>query len=255
MEPVPSTQVSHIISESVSATTSADSPLQPVSSDSVVSPSMSETTEPPLFTFEDLPPLSSPVHTVSSPAASSASATEPTLPAVTANSHSMVTRGKEGIRKPNPRYILLTVPSTPSKPRTVTTTLKHPGWNAAMTKEIDTFKKTGTYSLVPYQPDMNILGCKWVFRTKLQADGALDKLKARLCVKGFDQEEYIDYLETYNPMVKIATVRSVLHTATVLKWDIKQLDVKNAFLHGDLSKTVYMHQPLGFIDPNHPGHV
>lgn len=56
-------------------------------------------------------------------------------------------------------------------------------------------------------------------------------------------------------MVKTATVRSVLHTATILKWDIKQLDVKNAFLHGELSETVYMYQPPGFIDPDNPTHV
>lgn len=65
-----------------------------------------------------------------------------------------------------------------------------------MIEEIDTLKETETYTLVPYQPDMHILGCKWVFRTKLNADGTLDRLKARLCAKRFDQEEGIDYLET-----------------------------------------------------------
>lgn len=73
--------------------------------------------------------------------------------------------------------------------------------------------------------------------------------------KGFDKEEGIDYLETYSPVVRTPTVRSVLHTATVMNWEIKQLDVKNAFLHGELQEKVYMTQPAGFVDKTKPNHV
>ncbi|KFK27477.1 hypothetical protein AALP_AA8G388700 [Arabis alpina] len=198
-----------------------------------------------LFHHEEFPPLT--------PSSRSSSGSTSTCSTSTPRS-----RGKEGIRKPNQqysRYVLLTITSDHAEPITVTAALKHPGWTAAMTEEMDTFKETGTFSLVPYQSNMNVLGCKWVFRTKLLADGDLDKLKARLCAKGFNQEEGIDYLETYSPVVMTTTVRTVLHTATTQKWTIKQLDVKNAFLHGDLTETVYMHQPAGFVDSEYPDHV
>ena len=73
--------------------------------------------------------------------------------------------------------------------------------------------------------------------------------------QGNNQEEGIDYLETYSPVVRIATVRVVLHLATIMKWEVKQMDVKNAFLHGDLLETVYMRQPAGFVDKKKPYHV
>lgn len=95
----------------------------------------------------------------------------------------------------------------------------------------------------------------WVHKVKLNADGTLLKLRSRLVAKGNQQEEVVNFLETYNPVVRTATVRLVLHLAVMHHWDIKQLDVKNAFLHGDLSETVYMRQPPGFEDKNHPDHV
>ncbi|KAG7603710.1 Reverse transcriptase RNA-dependent DNA polymerase [Arabidopsis thaliana x Arabidopsis arenosa] len=95
-------------------------------------------------------------------------------------------------------------------------------------------------------------------RIKLLADGSLDKYKSRLVAQGFNQEEGIDYLETYSPVVRSATVRAVLHLATIMNWELKQMDVKNAFLHGDLTETVYMKQPADFINkalPNHKMHA
>lgn len=124
-----------------------------------------------------------------------------------------------------------------------------------MNEEMNICAETCTWSLVPYITDMNVLGSKWVFRTKLNVDGSLDKLRARIVAQGFNQVEDIDYLETYSPVVRSATVRTVLHTATVMGWDIKQLDVKNAFLHGELTETVYMTQPAGFVDKARPNHV
>ena len=169
--------------------------------------------------------------------------------------HTMVTRSKAGIHKPNPRYALMLHKVSYPEPKTVTAALKDEGWNDAMHEEISNCKEAQTWSLVPYTPEMHVLGNKWVFRTKLNADGSLDKLKARLVAKGFDQEEGIDYMETYSPVVRTATVRSVLHVATIMNWEIKQLDVKNAFLHGDLTETVYMKQPTGFVDPTRPDYV
>jgi len=167
----------------------------------------------------------------------------------------MTTRQKSGIRKPNPRYALLTHKVSYPEPKTVTAALKDPGWTGAMGEEMGNCKEAETWSLVPYTPDMHVLGSKWIFRTKLNADGSLQKLKARLVAQGFNQAEEIDYLETYSPVVRTATVRGVLHLATIMEWDIKQMDVQNAFLHGDLTETVYMAQPAGFVDPDKPNHV
>ena len=75
----------------------------------------------------------------------------------------MVTRSKAGIIKPNPRYALLTHKVTYPEPNKVTEALKHPGWNKAMTEEYGNCTETQTWSLVPYTPDMNVLGSKWNF--------------------------------------------------------------------------------------------
>lgn len=106
-----------------------------------------------------------------------------------------------------------------------------------------------TLNLVPRTPDMHILGSKWNFTTKLTANGSFDRLKARIIAQGFNQEEEIDYLETYSPVVRSAIVQTIIH------WEVKQIDVKNAFLHGELSEIVYMTQPAGFVDPSKPDHV
>ena len=177
------------------------------------------------------------------------SSVPPSTPVIQSQGHHMITRSQVGIRKPNPKYALLTSRVKYPEPKTVTSALKDEGWNIAMQEEYGNCQEAETWSLVPYTPDMHVLGSKWFFRTKLNADGSLDKLKARLVAKGFDQEEGIDYLETYSPVVRTVTVRTVIHVATIMGWEIKQMEVKNAFLHGDLTETVFMTQPAGFVDP------
>ena len=96
---------------------------------------------------------------------------------------------------------------------------------------------------------------KWIFKHKLQADGSLERYKARWVLRGFTQRPGVDFDETFSPVVKPATVRTVLSLALSRRWPIHQLDVKNAFLHGTLSETVYCAQPVGFEDPARPDFV
>ena len=124
-----------------------------------------------------------------------------------------------------------------------------------MSQEITALAQNKTWQLVPPPTDQNIIGCKWVYRTKRHADGSIERFKARLVAKGYNQQEGIDYFDTFSPVVRPTTIRLVLSLALTNGWPLRQLDVHNAFLHGDLHETVYMTQPPGFIDQNYPNHV
>lgn len=171
------------------------------------------------------------------------------------NTHTMITRAKAGIQKPNKRYALIASRYSTEEPKSIEAAMKHPGWNNAVMDEMERIYMLNTWSLVLPTADMNILSSKWIFTTKLNPDTTLDKLKASLVAKGFDQEEGLDYLETFSPVVRTATIRVVLNVATAKEWPIKQLDVSNAFLHGELKEPVYMYQPAGFVDTQKPNHV
>ncbi|KAL5838605.1 hypothetical protein ACOSQ3_015774 [Xanthoceras sorbifolium] len=102
---------------------------------------------------------------------------------------------------------------------------------------------------------MNIVGCKWVFRTKYNPNGTLLKHKARLVAKGFHQTPGLDFEETFSPIMKAATIRVLFSIVVQQGWDIKQVDINNAFLNGDLNEVVYMRQPESFENTAQPSHV
>jgi hypothetical protein len=124
-----------------------------------------------------------------------------------------------------------------------------------MQDEFSALLANHTWDLVQRPPRSNVVTGKWVFKHKFKADGSLERYKARWVLRGFTQRPGIDYDETFSPVVKPATVRTVLSLAVSRHWPVHQLDVKNAFLHGNLSETVYCVQPLGFEDSTHPDFV
>ncbi|KAJ0985480.1 hypothetical protein J5N97_003836 [Dioscorea zingiberensis] len=115
--------------------------------------------------------------------------------------------------------------------------------------------KNKTWRLVPPQPGINLIDCKWVFRLKRKADGSVDRYKARLVAKGFKQRYGLDYEDTFSPVVKPATIRLVLSIAVSRGWCLRQLDVQNAFLHGFLEEEVFMCQPPGYENSQFPSYV
>ncbi|GKV40995.1 hypothetical protein SLEP1_g48578 [Rubroshorea leprosula] len=186
-------------------------------------PTSTPTVTPIIAELDSSPPTSTnhaPSHNLSPPS--------PPLPIRT---HPMVTHSQNNIFKPK--------------------TLHH----ATMASPLPSPKPTWTWELVPSHPDQHVLGCKWIFRIKRGKDGSITRYKARLVAKGFHQRPGSDYLNTFSPVIKPTTIRTVLSLAVSRRWPLKQLDVNNAFLHGELDEELYMQQPAGFIDQTHPSHV
>jgi len=145
-----------------------------------------------------------------------------------------------------------TISPIPKNPKLA---LSDPNWKSAMQSEFDALIRNKTWDLVPRPCDVNLIRCMRIFRHKKIFDGSFERYKARLVDDGRSQVAGVDCDETFIPLVKPATIRTVLTIALSRFWPIHQLDVQNAFLHGDLHETVYMHQPLGFRDLHHPDYV
>jgi hypothetical protein len=119
-----------------------------------------------------------------------------------------------------------------------------------MAEEIATPEHTGTWDLVPLPPNVTPITCKWVYKVKTRSNSSLECYKARLVVRGFQQEYDIDYEETFAPVAHMTTVWTLLAVVAIRQWSISQLDVKNAFLNGELREEVYMQPPLGYSVPD-----
>ena len=135
---------------------------------------------------------------------------------------------------------------TVSLPRSVHEALSHPGWRDAMVEEMMALDHNATWSLVDLPLGKKAIGCKWVFTVKVNPDGSVARLKARLVAKGYAQTYVIDYLDTFSPVAKLTSIRLFISMAAMYDWPLHQLDIKNAFLHGDLQEEVYMEQSPEF---------
>ena len=124
-----------------------------------------------------------------------------------------------------------------------------------MQDEFNALQSAETWALVPPNLSQNLVWCKWVFRIKREPDGSVDRYNVRLVAKGYNQQKGIDYSDTFCPMAKPVTIRILLTLVVQSNWFLHQLDVSNAFLHGILKENVFMTEPSGFIDQDHPNHV
>ena len=122
-------------------------------------------------------------------------------------------------------------------------------WLEAMRSELKSMDENQVWDLVDPPPGVTAFGCKWVFKKKTDVDGNVEIHKARLIATGYGQVQGIDYDETYSPVAMLKSVRIILAIAAYFDYEIWQMDVKTAFLHGNLTEDVYMIQPEGFVDP------
>lgn len=120
------------------------------------------------------------------------------------------------------------------------------GWVEAMNTELAALELNQTWTLTTLPPNKKAIGCKWIYKTKYKADGTMDRKKARLVILGCHQIYGEDYAETFAPVAKLTTLRTLLAVAAMTGWDAIQMDVTNAFLHGDLHETVFMKLPKGY---------
>ncbi|CAL1363606.1 unnamed protein product [Linum trigynum] len=141
------------------------------------------------------------------------------------------------------------------EPKNYKEALEDEEWNFAMIEELTQFEYLHVWDLVPRPPNVIVIGTKWIFRNKSDELGFIIRNKARLVAQGYLQEEGIDYDETFAPVARIESIRLLCAFASHMGFPLYQMDVKSAFLNGIIQEEVYVSQPPGFVDFEHPDHV
>jgi hypothetical protein len=134
-------------------------------------------------------------------------------------------------------------------PLTFEEAVKEDVWAQAMDEEIRCIERNQTWKLVDVPDDKDVISVKWIYKTKQDAEGKVQKYKARLVARGFTQQPGIDFNETFAPVACMDTVRTVLAIVAQYKWPVYQMDVKSTFLNGNLEEEVYVEQPQGYEVP------
>ncbi|KAJ9556427.1 hypothetical protein OSB04_011041 [Centaurea solstitialis] len=263
----PPTQESSTNSMQIPPTTHQSQPqlLQPILTATSPTATTHDTScvEHPNHSFNAHPPIS----TSSSPSVPTPPPTPPPSPQITPSSSPLAIPTSTPPlpprqRKPNPKYYNSTYVNhttlhplpIPLEPTTHNQASKDPLWRQAMDAEYNALIQNHTWDLVP-SINHTPIGCKWIFRIKRNPDGSIAKYKARLVAKGFLQQYGKDYFDTFSPVTKPVTIRTVLSIALSREWPLRQLDINNAFLNGTLQEQVYMVQPPGYINPQFPNHI
>ncbi|GKC07068.1 putative RNA-directed DNA polymerase [Tanacetum coccineum] len=141
------------------------------------------------------------------------------------------------------------------EPKKITQALQDESWVEAMQEELLQFKLQNVWVLCDLPDGKRVIGTKWVFRNKRDERGTIIKNKARLVAQGYRQEEGVDYDEVFAPVARIEAIRLFLAFASFMGFSVYQMDVKSAFLYGNITEEVYVNQPPGFVDPHHPNKV
>ncbi|GJW28919.1 putative ribonuclease H-like domain-containing protein [Tanacetum coccineum] len=141
------------------------------------------------------------------------------------------------------------------EPKKVSQALADESWVEAMQEELLQFKLQDVWVLCDLPDGKRVIGTKWVFRNKRDERGTIIKNKARLVAQGYRQEEGVDYDEVFAPVARIEAIRLFLAFASFMGFTVYQMDVKSAFLYGNITEEVYVKQPPGFEDPSHPNKV
>ena len=189
-------------------------------------PAETDQAPPPTHSTETEPALSTTVSPATTPVPHA-----DTLPVPT-NIHYMVTRSKNNIHRPRqssddfiryplPKALTAALVPTTIEPTSYNQASKSVHWREAMNQEFLALIHNGTWSLVSPPTHANIVGCRWIYKIKRKADGAIERYKARLVAKGFHQQEGVDFSETFSPVIKHATIRLVISIAVTYKWPIK----------------------------------
>ncbi|GJV93308.1 putative ribonuclease H-like domain-containing protein [Tanacetum coccineum] len=141
------------------------------------------------------------------------------------------------------------------EPKKISEALKDDSWVEAMQEELLQFRLQQVWILVDLPHGAKVIGTKWVYRNKRDERGVVVRNKARLVAQGHRQEEGIDYDEVFAPVARIEAIRLFLAFASFMGFIVYQMDVKSAFLYGTIDEEVYVSQPPGFVDPDHPKKV
>ena len=134
-----------------------------------------------------------------------------------------------------------------SEPQSYEEAVQDTRWVIAMDSEIKALKNNNTWEEVTLPKGKKTVKCKWVYKIKLKSDGSLERFKARLVAKGYTQKHGVDFEETFSPVIKMPTLRCVLSLASHNNLPVYQLDINNAFLHGDLVEEIYMEMPKEYL--------
>ena len=128
-------------------------------------------------------------------------------------------------------------------------------WKDAMIEEYQSIMKNDVWDVVPRPEGKSVVTSKWIYKIKHTADGNIEKYKARFVARCFSQKEGIDYEETFVPVARYTSIKTVLALAAMMNWKVHQMDVKTTFLNGVVEEEMYIEQPLGFETHDRKNHV
>lgn len=132
------------------------------------------------------------------------------------------------------------------KPRNFKEAMASCMWTKSVNVEHGALEQNRTWDVVSLPKGKNVVGCRWIFTLKFNADGTIERPKSRLVAQGYTQQGSVDYLETFSLVAKLTSVKLLLGLASAQGWSLTQMDVSNAFLHGDLDEEIYMSLPQGY---------